>query len=321
MNDFEMQWRSLSGVGHSGGRLRVYPDHLLDFFIDYSLSGHRELVIEARGVSFDSNDLPTFENLSLVVKSIANGTCIGLTLTDNELVRSFSVMCFDIAERSRQGESVEAAVVIAIECLRSWASLLKRRSKTGLTRNEAMGLWGELSVLKNLVEIKQSNEYLIIQGWRGPNGDQRDIGFNGTRIEIKTQLSTKALGLRISSLEQLNEQGENLRVVLNRISPSEGGSSLAELIQKTELLLAINRSALSEFERKIELAGFDTELDNCKEPFALDELFVFDVRDDFPRLTPGNVPVGIKNAEYEITGSAISSFQITWDQLLEDLFE
>jgi Putative PD-(D/E)XK family member, (DUF4420) len=321
MNDFESQWRDLSTSGHSGGRLRVYPDHILDFFINYSLSGNRELMIEAKGVTHEFSDLPSFENLELIVKPILNGVCIGLTLTDNDLVNSFSVMCYDIAERSKRGETTEAAAVIAIESLRDWAALLKRRGQKGLSRNEVMGLWGELSTLDALLVSRPSNPYQIIQGWGGPNGDQRDIGFNGYRIEIKTQLSTRSIGLRITSLDQLDDRGDHLKVILNRISPSDKGASLADLIASITQRLIPSRSAQSEFELKIELAGYDSDLEVCKEQFALDERINFTVSDDFPRLTPGNVPQGIKSVEYEISGAAITQFQITWDELVENLSE
>lgn len=321
MNDFESQWRELSASGHSGGRLRVYPDHILDFFINYSLGGNRELMIEAKGVTHEFNDLPSFENLELIVKPISNGVCIGLTLTDNELVNSFSVMCYDIAERSKRGETTEAAAVIAIESLRDWAALLKRRSQKGLSRNEVMGLWGELSSLDALLVSRPGNEYQIIKGWGGPNGEQRDIGFNGYRIEIKTQLSTRSIGLRISSLDQLDDRGDQLKVILNRISPSDKGASLADLIASITQRLLPSRSALSEFELKIELAGYDPDLEACKELFALDERINFTVSENFPRLTPGNIPPGIKSAEYEISGAAIAQFQISWDELVENLSE
>jgi hypothetical protein len=321
MNDFESLWMQLFSVGHSGGRRRVYPDHLLDFFIDYSLSGNREMIIEAKGISLEFSDLPTFENLDLITKPIADGICIGLILTDNELEKSFSVMCFDIAERSKRGGSVEAAVIIAIESLRDWALLLKRKGKSGLNRNEVIGLWGELSTLEALLIAKPNNEYQIIQGWRGPNGDQRDMGFNSNRIEIKTQLSTRSLVLKISSLDQLDEKGGRLTVILNRISPSDQGLSLASLILRIQQRLASNRSAISEFERKIELAAFDSDLEVCKEIFELDECILYSVEDNFPKLTLGNVPQGIKRAEYEISGSAISNFQISWNELMENLSE
>lgn len=322
MNDFESQWRDLSAQGHSGGRLRVYPDHILDFIINYSLGGNRELVIEAKGVTHVFTDLPSFENLDLIVKSIAQGLCIGLTLIDNELVSSFSVMCYDIAERSKRGETPEAAAVIAVECLRDWAALLKRRSQKGLSRNEVMGLWGELSCLDTLLVSRPGNEYQIIQGWGGPNGEQRDIGFNGNRIEIKTQLSTRSIGLRISSLDQLDDRGDHLKIILNRISPSDKGASLADLITSISQRLLASRSAKSEFELKIELAGYNPNcLESCKELFALDERLIFTVSENFPRLIPGNVPSGIKSADYEIAGAAITQFQITWNELVENLSE
>jgi len=321
MNDFESQWRGLSGSGHSGGRLRVYPDHILDFFINYSLGGNRELVIEAKGVTHEFTDLPSFENLDLTVKPITQGLCIGLTLIDNELVTSFSVMCYDIAERSQRGESPEAAAVIVIECLRDWAALLKRRNQKGLSRNQVIGLWGELSSLDALLAARPGNEYQIIQGWGGPNGEQRDIGFNGNRIEIKTQLSTRSIGLRVSSLDQLDDRGDQLKVILNRISPSDNGASLADLIETISQRLLASRSAQSEFELKIELAGYNPDLQACHELFALDERISFTVGENFPRLIPGNVPSGIKSAEYEIAGAAIAQFQITWSELVENLSE
>jgi hypothetical protein len=319
MNDFEFQWENISSSGHAAGRLRVYPDHLLDFFISYSLSGHREMVIEAKGLSNNFNDLPSFENLDLVFNQTNTGISIGLALTDSELVKSFSVMCYDIAERSRRGESIEAAAVIVVECLRSWAALLKRRGKIGLTRNEAIGLWGELSTIDALLSEKNIKESPIIFGWRGPNGDQRDIGYNNTRIEVKAQLSTQSIGLKITSLDQLDDRGDHLKVVLNRISPSETGISITNLIGKIQEILTTNRLAQSEFDRKVMLAEFDSNLDVCQELFGLDERIIFDVRDGFPRLIPSTVASGIKNTSYEISGSSILQYQISWIELVEDL--
>jgi hypothetical protein len=321
MNDFELQWRGLSTSGHHGGRLRVYPDHILDFFINFSLAGNRELMIEFRDLSLTFSELPSFENLDLHVRPISSGLCIGLTLTDNELARTFSVMCFDIAERSKYGETAEAAAVIAIEVLREWASLLKRRSQRGLSRNEVMGLWGEISSLDALLVGRPGNEYQIVQGWGGPNGEQRDIGFNGNRIEIKTQLSTRSIGLRISSLDQLDDRGDQLKVILNRISPADHGASLVELVDTIMHKLSNSRGAQMEFELKIELAGYDPELEVCNERFALDERINYSVSEGFPRLIPANVPTGIRRAEYEISGASIAAFQISWDELMENLNE
>ena len=321
MNDFEKQWVGLYSLGNSGGVLRVYPDHLLDFFIDYSLEGNRELIIEAHGISTELTGLPTFENIQLNVKSISIGKCIGLTLKDKELTRNFAIMCYDLAERSKRGRSISEALLIVIDCLRDWADLLKRRKTSGLTRNEVMGLWGEVNTLVSLLGAAPNLTNQIIVGWRGPNGDQRDIGFNNNRIEVKTQLSTKGISLRITSLDQLDERSDKLKVMLNRISPSESGLSLVELIEKTENMLQFFTSALSEFERKLTLSGFNPQAENCAERFGLDDLLIYSIKEGFPKLVPGNVPQGIKSAEYEISGVAIAQYLVTWVQLLEGINE
>ena len=82
-----------------------------------------------------------------------------------------------------------------------------------------------------------------------------------------------------------------------------------------------SRILQSEFELKIELAGYDPHQEGSKEQFALDERINFTVSENFPRLIPGNVPLGIKSAEYEISGAAIAQFQITWNELVENLSE
>lgn len=321
MNDFEKQWVGLSSLGHSGGMLRVYPDHLLDFFINYSLEGNRELIIEANGVATEFNELPSFENIKLNIKSIPNGQCIGLTLTDKELAQNFAVMCFDLAERSKRGFSTAEALLIAIECLRDWSDLLKRRRKSGLTRSEVMGLWGEVSTLLALLDATPNFTNQIVIGWRGPHGDQRDIGFNNTRIEVKTQLSTRSIGLHITSLDQLDETGEKLKIILYRITPSVTGLSLIEIIGKIENELRMFTGALSEFERKLALIGFNPETESCAERFGMDDIFIYNINEGFPRLIPGNVPQGIKSAEYEISGAAITPFLVTWAQLIEGINE
>ena len=321
MNDFESQWNVLGANHHSAGRLRVYPDHQLDFFIDFALNGNRELIIEAKDIILNFLELPFFENLEVIFTQTSYGARIGITLTDEPLFKSFTVMCFDIAERSKRGKTLERSFMIALDCLRDWSELFKRKGKIGLTRNEVIGLWGELYTLESILQSNISNDALIVQGWRGPNGDQRDIGFNKNRVEIKSQLSTQTISLRITSLDQLDDGGNNLKLVLNRISPSDKGFSVVELTQRLFERFESNGIAYPEFERKIALAGFSEDLEVCNEKFDLDERLIYEVSENFPKLTLSNVPVGINAAEYVISGAAIMSYQINWDKLMEALSE
>ena len=53
-------------------------------------------------------------------------------------------------------------------------------------------------------------------------------------------------------------------------------------------------------ERLIAAGYFDAHADRYVRRFALADIRVVEVKDDFPRLTPGSVPLGVTKATYEI---------------------
>jgi hypothetical protein len=316
-NSFKSRWESLAPVGHSGGRYRVYPDHPLSFFLDISSAGHREVVIEVPQAGPNNHELPPFENIELFQTPIGGGLRIALVLNDDKLINSFSVMCYDLAVRSQSAPSAAAALDIVLRGLKNWSDLLKWRAADGLTYSQAVGLLGELMVVESLLGETLVDPFALIRGWRGPDGDARDIGFNGTRIEVKTRHATRSVALKISSLAQLDDCGDHVHVVLNRVSPADPGVSLVVLVARINNYLSSYPAALSEFERKLELAGFNGESAICTRTFALVERVVFDVKSDFPRLIPANVPQGISSATYEISGPILDKYRTTWANMIE----
>lgn len=316
MNEFESSWSTASSAGHAAGRFRVYPDHLLNFYIQYSLAGRREVVIEVFADEIPMFELPAFRNLELVKLQIPGGVRIGMTLVDGDLARSFSVMCYDLAERSRPADTTVSALSTLLRALNNWADLFRKRTAEGLSREEVLGLVGELLVVEALVESSRGSVDALIQGWRGPHGDARDIGFNGTRIEVKAQRSTSALKLRVSSLAQLDDRGDRVFVVLIRLSPSESGRSLMELADSLRVRLEGFPMASIEFERKLETSGMTAESDHAHERLSQDERLVFFVAEQFPRLVPGNVPAGVTAVSYEVSGPPLEAFRTSWSVLM-----
>lgn len=315
MNEFAAKWSEISHLRHTAGRFRIFPDHPLDFFLDFSLDGKREVIVEAKADGLQVSSLPSFQNIDLSISEISGGIKIGMILNEEDLSQSFSVMCFDLVQRSKRGTTVQAAMQIFITALNHWADLFKKRASGGLSRTEAIGLLGELLVIERLITDGSIDMNLVIQGWRGPDGDARDIGFNDSRIEVKTQFSTKAIALKVSSLDQLDDNGDRVHVVLNRISPAEYGQSLCEIVRRLEERLRSNNAAHSEFERKLELASFDQESIYANDRFGLDEAFVYVVNETFPRLTHHNVPQGISAASYEIEGTALEGHRASWEEM------
>jgi hypothetical protein len=318
MNIFKEKWGNLAPVGFSGGRFRVFPDHPLGFFLDYSLDHRREIVIEVLSDSIADFELPPFENIETSQTRFSMGLRIALVLNNDELVETFSVMCYDLAARSQSALGANDALNIFLRALNNWSDLLRQRRLGGMTRSEALGLFGELLVVEALFR-EGIDKTTVIEGWRGPHGDARDIGFNRGRIEVKTRHSTRALALKISSLDQLDDSGHILHIVLNLVSPSQKGLSLMSLTAKVYDELAVIPAARAEFERKLELSGFDLSAAVCKERFLVDERIVYEVRAGFPRLNRSSVPYGVVEANYVIAGPVLDNYRTTWDRLVEDM--
>lgn len=317
MNECEKKWREIAWDGHAAGRFRVYPDHPLNLFVQYSLAGWREFVIELHSEHLPALVLPSFEHIELSRLEISGGLRIGLTLKEEEFSGSFSLICYDLAERSKSASSPALAAAIFFHALARWAELLRKRKGNGLSREEAFGLLGELVVLESLLNESGVTPDALICGWRGPHGDTRDIGVNGVRAEVKAQRSTAAVRLRISSLTQLDDRGDHVYVVLMRFSSATDGRSLVDAAQAVRSRLEGHPLPVVEFERKLALSGFDPEADVANERYGTDERFIYAVTESFPRLIPGSVPAGVTAAQYEVSGPQLEAHRSDWEYLLE----
>jgi len=317
-NDFTIRWDEISDQGHAAGRYRVRPDHLLDLFLGYSSSGEREFTLEVSTMEFEDVELPEFENMSVHRSEIRGGQSLTLRLTERSLKELFSVVCLDLAEASSRAETQAGAVRIFFGRLTRWADLLRWRRTRGMSFKERLGLLGELSMLIWVLDEAGVDRGVVIRGWRGPDGDTNDIGLNSVRIEVKAQLSTQSPTLKISSLSQLDWDGRELCVALHRFSAAENELSLRSLTAQIAARLSGSGDDLMEFQRKLLLAGYESEAVYVDEAFRLDVRTIYRVGERFPRLVPGSVPVGIRNARYEIAGEAIQDFEIG-AELLEQL--
>ncbi|MDI1302583.1 MAG: PD-(D/E)XK motif protein [bacterium] len=314
-SDFIGKWDEISKHGHSAGRFRVCPDHLLDLFIGFSVSGEREFTLEFSAPNMTEDEVPEFENM-IVQAGDANGIHnLTLRLTDRGLTDLFSIICSDLAEASSVVESAEGAIRIFVVRLCRWAELLRRRNTHELSFKERLGLLGELSMLVWIIDECHVDAPLVIRGWRGPEGDTNDIGLNNVRVEVKAQLSTQRQSLKISSLDQLDWDGRNLFIAVSRFCPSDGGISLESLVSTVSSRLVTNSHELVEFQRKLIVGRYDPDAGYVNETFKLEGLSIYQVVEGFPRLVPGSVPLGVSRVRYEIACEAINDFLVNPSEL------
>lgn len=314
-SDFSGKWDEISARGHSAGRFRVCPDHLIDLFIGFSVAGEREFTFESSTASFDADEIPAFENMVVQLADDKGIHSLTLRLTDRGLTDLFSIICCDIAEASSVAVTEGGAIRIFVVRLSRWAELLRRRRTNELSFNERLGLLGELNMLVWAIDECGIDAPLAVRGWRGPDGDTNDIGLNNVRVEVKAQLSTQRQSLKISSLDQLNWDGRNLFIAVNRFCPSDKGLSLESLSSTISSRLATNKSGFMEFQRKLIVGGYNSDAGYVDETFKLERLSIYRVEEGFPRLVPSNVPLGITKVSYEITCETINDFLVAPSEL------
>ncbi|HAS22705.1 MAG TPA: hypothetical protein DCR51_06095 [Idiomarina loihiensis] len=318
MSDFTLKWKECADLGQHAGEFRVFPENRHDFFIGFSASGEREFSFAWRNYELIDPVKISLKKIKLLHRAYKDEQRLTLRLTDTEYRDLFSVICLDLATATEKVEKTSATISVLFQRLLRWSELLSKQSAKGLSRNEQLGLLGELSFLHRIIAGEPNQRASAVWGWRGPHGDTNDLCMNNIRAEVKAQLASQSKGVKVSSLRQLSNDGQTLMVVLYRLSPAESGSSLQSIIEKIENILSDNPDLLVEFQRKYLLTGFNKEDEYAKHIFHIPKPTVYKVSKNFPRLTLESVPTGITEASYFIEASALQEFEIS-TELLESL--
>jgi hypothetical protein len=316
MNDLPNYWERVKGGAEATTEYRVAPDHKLDFFVGYSINGYRQFTFKCELGTIDADKIPELENIRLILGNINDAESLTLELQEKSFSDVFAVICYDLVEASDIALTTRGAAQIFLSRLGRWSELLKRSTSKGLSFSEQLGLMGELYMLKSLMN-EGFEPGPLIRGWRGPEGDVKDIGLNAIRIEIKAQMATQKPVLKISSLEQLELDNRKLFLVLFRFGSAERGISLKSLIDEiTENYLASNNKDLIEFLRKLYLIGYEAGATYLDEQYQLSSTHTYEIISSFPTLTATKVDKGIIKAQYQIDCEDLDEFECPFETLL-----
>lgn len=315
MSDFTLKWQEHFRQGRSAGIFRVFPDNPYDFFIGFSDHGEREFYFMWKGHEPESLNGLSLKNIQLKVSKHNDEFILSLTLLDNDYKDLFSVVCVDLARTIETVLSLGSAVSIIYSRLVRWSELLSKKGHQGMSLNEQRGLIGELTLLKLICCRGNVHVPSVIKGWRGPEGDTNDLSLNRGRIEVKAQMSSQAKGIKVSSLQQLDDDESDLFVALFRLSPAEVGVSIKSLISEIENILLMDVELLFEFRRKYLLSGYDDDAEYADSMYQIAEPTFYSVDDNFPRLIPSNVAEGISAVSYFVDADHIKSFEVSIEQV------
>lgn len=233
-----------------------------------------------------------------------------LTSQEVELIDKFTTVAKDIAFHCSEFNGAQLFVKTQ-ERIKSWANFLKP-SRSGLSHSEFVGFLGELYVLSEyLMQVVSPGD--AVRSWIGPEGKKQDFTFKNSAIEVKTTISGNPKTIRISSLDQLDRVTEKLYLLRVVASPSGGdtGFCLGSLYENCLKLVSQDIVAERRFLQKAtKLYGKASER-QIKDHYLIVDVSVFEVDDEFPKITQNAVDAAIREVTYELSIGGIEEHKVS----------
>ncbi len=216
---------------------------------------------------------------------------------DEGLFYTFSGDLFQLAQ-SCEGLSQMDCAQAVVERISAWQAFMKTTSR-GLSSQSELGLYGELLVLRRILESAGPLETL--RGiWNGPLHGAHDFSLsNGRAIEVKTTLGDNPLRVKIDSIVQLDTSDcDRLLLVVVKLREEESGMNLEELRLSVRELLK-SRTLQLDFDSLVLSLGYRSENPGRELRRFSEEYMTSYFAESLPRIVPGSIR-GVVSARYEI---------------------
>lgn len=288
---------------------RVEANASIKVFYGYTKDGKRRL-------AFLSKIQPEYINSTKMIsvnhyQDNSSLYWLSFDLENNALSNLFNTFCSDMVN-SLDGINNEE---IELKCLKkrfdSWKKMFQNTPQKELSEEEEQGLFGELYFLYKFMAPKYGLEKAIFS-WTGPLDYSKDFSIDETWYEIKTS-NANASSIKISSINQLDSDKDGFLGVIKieKMSNEYRGtlSSVFELIEA--ILNEIKNTQTQEvFIEKLSKFSFDTENNAIPRRYDVKSMTLYNVTDDFPRLTKTNIAFPeIENVSYTINLAGIERFK------------
>ena len=256
--------------------------------------------------------IPTIKGCSSEFFEYNSSTFFSLALGNKKEWRLFKLLCQEIVtelEEHTQQENVYLLKVLSDilnRCGRFFA-----KSRDSLTREKALGLFGELYFLYKIV-APQLGLKSAIASWKGPMGFPQDFAVENTIIEVKTTESAHGRVVKISSTEQLcflNFKGFLHVVTVNEVSINGFRCSLKNLVEKIIEHCESDGIDITDLMTKLDLVGYSESSSFAKKEYTVIAEDFYEVRDKFPRILPNDLPQGVVNVKYAINLNYCEQFK------------
>lgn len=321
-NQLEQQidaiWQQLSvnpQIGYQS--IQGYPNLMLmagkdtlSFLVRYSNS----IKPDIKKVKY-SNVTISIEQLSANVKVDA----IVVTLNVPQFRSIFRTVAVDVFYACLPITNEQERVAEFCRKLNTWSGIFKKGSSTLLSKEEQLGLYGELTFIKALMDDSTVSKSDIIAAWKGPDKEDKDFQYKNYAIEIKSS-ANQMNHPKINNIRQLDETGLTALYLYHySFARTDGGiRTLPALIADVRNCLYGSASA-DMFEEKLTETGYlDSDAGSYTSNYTLQDEDAYLVDASFPKITASMCP-GILNVEYYIDLAPYSNHIVQYMYLIDIL--
>ncbi|RWN66683.1 MAG: PD-(D/E)XK motif protein [Mesorhizobium sp.] len=286
---------------------RLYRTKLISTNIPLDIFAAIRAVDDAPCVSLETS-VPSgalFEvgGMRLSVAPGERGPLLVLSLEDHNRRDLFTNICADVVAAAIEADPVDALAQF-FSRLDAWRQFLRDR-RSGLSREEAVGLLGELIVMEQLL----ASDAHLQTVWEAPDDGLHDFLRNGHALEVKTSLGPSS-NVRIANLDQLEPSGlARLDLLHVRLIEAPDGRSIHDLIMSISSRLP-DEVARRVFGNALLRRGLmpDDDVTRSTPRVKLRAIDGYTVTEDFPRLVRAAVPAAITDANYTLDLRALVTF-------------
>lgn len=303
-------WREICAQTSKKGLFRrIDESHPLDLYAGIDHHGKRVLLLVVYDVP-PNIPPPGIVEVACNQRGDAEWAII-VQLARPEFDELFGRLCQDLIDSSREA-SKETGAEFLLHRLGRWRKLLEVGHRNTLSELELRGLIGELRFLQTIA-IPNAGPEAAIKGWLGPLAAPHDFLFAAVLVEMKTCVPGSN-DVKIASLQQLDAGSEPLYLGAVSLAPCTNTTADAftseMLVTDIRQLIEKSPVATIEFELRLAEAGYADGEAYTRAWYHIAGTRYFQVRDGFPRLVPGGIPAGIREATYTIDLGSCKAFEV-----------
>ena len=328
-DEFLMAWSSLSGLGEEAGwqAIPIAPALPLELQAGRRSPDNAEAVL----VGFPSIHLSTSDKLpegqGFAVERVNpqgdSKLWLALTRKSTGSEDLFARMASDVVgaldDAVVAGANEQKLLRVFLGRVGAWQEFM-RKGFQALSPEAEIGLVGELSVLRLIIDAGVPAS-LAVESWLGPLDALQDFELGTGALEVKSTLSAIGFSAKIGSLEQLEDSvRQPLFVVSVRLKQTNIGKTLPEIVDEMQCIVKGDAEAERLLAERLLAAGYiEQHADRYARRFTQAGTRIIEVDEDFPRLTLGNIPLGITKASYEIDLDKATGTAVEIDEALKKL--